>query len=122
MELHLKELRDPKKTPSDYVIRDIEPRNGNRLRYLHETVLGAPCYIINAKVGERGLLMCRPDYDFDTYHRLHTSTIEKVIESVGGNEVIIMTRNTNYILERSNFKDTFRGVQHLGDDLAYDLS
>lgn len=115
MEINRFDLRDLKKSPPDYIINEIEARNGSSLRYIHETAIKAPCYIINAKRGERGLIMYLPDYDRDTYHRLHTSTIEDVIESVSGKEVIIMTENTSYRLKRTNFTDTFRGVQKLGD-------
>lgn len=116
---NLSALRDPKLTPADYIVENVEPRRGMPLRDLHMDVMGSPCYIINAKSGERGLLMCLFSYDQERYHRLHTSTIEKVSESVGGEYVVIMTANTNYTLKRTNFSKSFRGVQKLGDDLAY---
>lgn len=106
---------------ADYIIEAIEPRRGKELRDIHLDVQGAPCYIVHAKTGERGLLMCKPSYDQQSFHRLHTSTVEDVIESVSGKSVVIMTKNTNYTLKRTNFSDSFRGVQKLGDDCAYAL-
>lgn len=114
-------LRDPNKTPSDYVIEQVEPRRGKSLRYIHAEVDGVPCYIISAKRGERALLMCLCDYDHVKYHRLHTSEVEDVIESVDGKTVIILTHNTSYTLKRTNFSDSFRGVQKFGDELSYVL-
>lgn len=118
----LRELCDPYRTPADYIIDGIEARPGKSLRLLHLEMEKAECYIVNAKRGERGLLMCKLSYDPYRYHRLHTSIVQDVIESVDGRSLIIMTQNTNYILKRINFAGTFRGVQKLGDDLSYVLS
>ena len=117
----LTELKNPRFTPPDYVVEQIEARPGKFLRSLHFEAENAPCYIIHAKVGERALLMCQFDYDPWRYHYLHTSTVEAVIESVDGKSVVIMTQNTNYTLKRTNFTQSFKGVQKLGDEIAYVL-
>lgn len=79
-----------------YQISDIKPKSGN-LREVHQSALGRPCYIVSLDPGERGMLMFKPDYDPDEWHRLHLSTIQNVTDDNG--IVSIETRNTVYILQ-----------------------
>lgn len=74
-------------------------RDGAARRDIHDEVDGAPAGVMYAEPGERGWLWYRSEvtpYDWSPYHRLNTSTVERV--EYDGDDIVITTRNTVYRL------------------------
>ena len=61
---------------ADFLISDIQPREGHSLRYLHMDVAGTPCYVEDIQEGTRALIMYKPEYD-SRFHRLHIESAER---------------------------------------------
>lgn len=80
-----------------YVVKSVEPREGKRLRYLHQEVLDRECYIKELEPGQRATIMVKFDYDPQRFHRLHTSSVESVNDLENGGKEIV-TLNTIYTL------------------------
>lgn len=81
-----------------YSVRVI-PKKGTPYNPFHEQVDGSIVTIIDVTVGKRGWIAYYVDSDWGegSWHRLHTSPIEKV--TVGDNgEIEVVTRNTLYFL------------------------
>ena len=79
-----------------YRIIEVLPKSGI-LRSVHREVLGTKCYPAFLEVGERGFIKFFDPIDYD-WHRLHTSTIEKV--TYEDDMITIVTRNTKYVLKK----------------------
>ncbi len=102
----------------DYIIKDIKAKNGGTLKHIHTSAIGCECLIADLERGERSLLRVKPDYDPDSFHRIHTSTVLNYTASEDGNNVTIETLNTVYYLERCNFDDSFSGINTYTFDVA----
>lgn len=79
----------------------VNPKYGTAYNPVHDEVNGATATIIDLTVGERGWLAYKLYDVFGTecWHRLHTSIVENVMVDEDGN-VVLVTRNTNYILNK----------------------
>lgn len=103
----------------DYIIKDITAKNCGELTALHMSVMGAECVIADLEKGERSLLKVEPDYNPNSFHRIHTSTVLDYTVSNGGNDVVIETVNTVCHLVCSNFDDaTFTDINSYTYDVA----
>lgn len=75
------------------------PKKGSPHNPIHNEVDGCMATIIDLTVGKRGWIAFLSDTTGgeDSWHRLHTSPIEKI--TVGDNgEIEVVTRNTLYFL------------------------
>lgn len=103
---------------ADFLISDVQPKEGSRFNPIHEAVLGMPCYIEDLGVNTRGLLMYKPDYS-DRFHRLHTSVIKSIHCTDDDKIIEITTLNTVYTLTRINFDpETYVGIQCMTEEDA----
>lgn len=103
---------------SDFTICDVRAVPGKSLRYLHMSVMETPCYVEDIEVGQRALIMYKPDFD-DRYHRLHTSCVESIHREENDKVVTITTQNTIYVLARSNWDaETYGGLPCLTREIA----
>lgn len=105
------------RTP-DFTICDVRAVPGKSLRYLHLEVMETPCYIEDIEVGQRALIMYKPDGD-NRFHRLHTSCVESIRREEDDRIIEITTKNTVYILARSNWDaTTYSGLPCLTREAA----
>ena len=81
-----------------YVFAEVTPKNGV-MRHIHRETLGSTCYILEANVGDVAWIEFEPEYDPGTFHRMHTSIVEKIEKSDDGKRITITTMNTVYVLE-----------------------
>lgn len=103
---------------ADFMISDVQPKEHTRFNPTHEEVLGTPCYIEDAGINTRGLLMYKPDYS-DRFHRLHISAIKSIHCSEGEKIVTLETMNTTYTLTRINFDpETYGGIPCMTEEDA----
>lgn len=75
------------------------PKKGTPFNPTHEAVDGKIATIIDVTVGKRGWIAYHVDSDWGegSWHRLHTSPIEKV-NVYDTDEIEVVTRNTCYFL------------------------
>ena len=83
-----------------YEIYNIIPKDGV-VKHVHGTILGRRCWIVDACVGERGLLMVDVGDPEIGPHRIRLSVILYVAGVPGDPEVQIKTENTVFILRKT---------------------
>lgn len=93
------ELSKIYKPAAVYTISKITEK-GNAPNQLHDEMVNQLAYPLFLKEGERGWLMCKPEYT-DRFHRIHTSQIVSFTPWENGEDtVIIETQNTIYTLSK----------------------
>ena len=92
------ELSKTYKPPAIYIVSEVARKDIESNRQLHDEMRSQLAYPLYLKVGERGWLMFKPQYD-DRFHHVHTSTIASATPWGNGEDtVVIETRNTIYTL------------------------
>lgn len=93
------ELSKTYKPPVIYTISKITEKE-NIPNQLHDEMVNRPVYPLFLKEGERGWLMCKPEYT-DRFHRIHTSRIISCTPWENGEDIVIIeTQNTIYTLSK----------------------
>ena len=87
---------DPFASPY-YIIKDIDKKDKSEVNHSHEDAIGKRCTILSLHVGRSAQLLVDVDYD-DRPHRFWTSEVIRV--RMEENEVLVETRNSNYLLVR----------------------
>lgn len=82
-----------------YEILYIIPKDG-AVNGIHGVILGKKCWILDVRIGHRGLLMVDVDDSAIGPHRIRLSQILRVVGMPGDQEVQIETENTVYILRK----------------------
>lgn len=86
--------------PVVYTVSRIVKKGSNSNNELHDEMINQPAYPLFMKVGERGWLMCKPEYT-DRFHRIHTSTVLNFTPWGNGEDTVtIETENTIYTLSK----------------------
>ena len=83
-----------------YVIHNIIPKSG-AVKSVHGVILGRRCWIADARLGHRGLLMVDVNDPDIGPHRIRLSVIVCVIGMPGDAEVQIETENSIYLLKKT---------------------
>ena len=84
---------------------DIKPKEGTKYNPLHDEANGCIASVLDIEVGKRGWInYMTDDYLWEhSWHRIHTSIIEKIdadLEDNCINKVTITTMNTIYTLTK----------------------
>lgn len=79
----------------------VSPKEGTPYNPVHDDIQGAICSILDIGAGRRGWFMVVDECD--GWHRIHTSTVERVLGEENNGEmvkVIVTTRNTVYTFKK----------------------